>query len=57
MIRIQKLKQPKKTSGIELPPGQSQIIKKIKIQNTGKETVWVDTYTRKPVEPIKGGLK
>lgn len=54
MIRIQKLKQPKKNSGKKIGPGESIKIKGIEIKNNNKFELWVDTYERKAYAP-KGG--
>lgn len=48
MIRIQRLKEPKTTSGKSLEPGKSVKLAGITIQNTSKDVVYVDTYERKP---------
>ena len=56
MIRVQRLKQPKNTSGKELKSGASVIVDKIKIVNQGASTVYVDQYTRKRY-PVKKTAK
>ena len=50
MLRIQQLKQPKKTSGEIVGAGKSLIIDGIKIKNTNKFPVYVDRYQRKKSE-------
>lgn len=50
MIRVQKLKQPKKTSGKKLEPGVALKIEGVTITNTTKHPLWVDTYKRKPLK-------
>lgn len=52
MIRIQKLKQPKKTSGLKLTKGQSQIFKNVEIRNLNSFAVYVDFCSRKK-QPTK----
>ena len=47
MIRIQKLKQPKKTSGIKIMPGKSIKIGGMVIKNDSNVEVWADEYDRK----------
>lgn len=47
MIRIQKLKQPKKTSGSMIGPGRSIKVGGMLIKNTTNSTVWADEYERK----------
>lgn len=47
MIRIQKLKEPKKTSGKKLPPGEEMLFKGLWIRNTNDYPVFVDWYKRK----------
>jgi len=47
MIRIQKLKQPKKTSGSKVAPGMSWQVKGIQITNLNKFPVYVDSFRRK----------
>lgn len=56
MIRIQKLKQPKKKSGKEVAKGKSLVVDKVKITNLGNKPVFVDTYTRKPYKKKKINL-
>ena len=55
MIRIQKLKQPKKTSGKKIGPGETLKIRGLEIKNTNKFDLWVDTYDRKIYQQPKGG--
>lgn len=47
MIRVQYLKEPKKTSGKRLDPKESILFKGVQITNKGKEPVYVDWYKRK----------
>lgn len=47
MIRIQKLKEPKKTSGKKLETGKLIVMDKIEIRNLGKAAVYIDSYQRK----------
>lgn len=49
MIRIQKLKQPKVTSGKKICPGDIIKFKGVEIRNAGRVDLFVDQYTRKPV--------
>jgi len=51
MIRIQKLRQPKRISGEKLVPGGSMTLKGVKITNGSKFVLFVDGYERKPVPP------
>ena len=48
MIRIQRLKEPKKNSGSELAQGQKMVIMGLEIKNTNKHKVYVGTWERKP---------
>lgn len=50
MIRVQKLKEPKKTSGKKLEVGKTMLLKGIEITNNSKTTVYVDFYKRKTVK-------
>lgn len=52
MIRIQKLKQPKKTSGSKIAPGDTFKIRGIEIKNTNKFDLYVDTYKRLPAKKV-----
>lgn len=52
MIRIQKLKQPKKTSGIKLEIGQHKTVKGVYIENKNKFPIYVDTYVRKKTDKV-----
>ena len=54
MIRIQTLKEPKKTSGTKVDAGESILFKKIVIKNTGDKPVYVDYYKRKPWNKKEG---
>jgi len=51
MIRIQKLIEPKKTSGKKLSPGVEIKVQGVMIKNTSKNTFYVDTYERKKPAP------
>lgn len=51
MIRIQRLKQPKKISGKELGKNQVVVLDRVKIINLDKRPIFVDTYHRKPAKP------
>ena len=51
MIRIQKLKEPKKTSGKKLESGQTIKISGIEIKNSNKFVVYVDSFQRKKPAP------
>ena len=51
MIRIQKLKQPKTTSGKKVSCGETLKIDGLLIKNTNKQDVFVDTYERKSYAP------
>lgn len=53
MIKIQKLKEPKKTSGKKLDAGKTIVFCGLKIENKNKFTVYVDTYQRKKAAPTK----
>jgi hypothetical protein len=55
MIRIQKLKEPKVTSGKKLDQGATIKFKGMMIQNNTKTPVYVDFYERKkyPPKPAK----
>ncbi len=48
MIRIQALKEPKKTSGKKLDPKTTILFKGVEITNKSKKPVYVDWYERKP---------
>lgn len=50
MVRVQKLDQPKKTSGKKLLPGKSFKIDGISVKNNNDYPVYVDNYFRKPSE-------
>ena len=47
MIRIQKLKEPKKTSGKKLEAGAIHALHGVEIKNKNKFPVYVDYYQRK----------
>lgn len=47
MIRIQKLKEPKKTSGQRLEKGKKLIVRGITLVNGNAFPVYVDTFERK----------
>jgi len=51
MIRIQKLDQPKKTSGKKIAPREILKIRGLEIKNTNKFPLYVTTYKRKPYNP------
>lgn len=51
MIRIQKLKEPKKTSGKKLEAGKSHKIRGVEIKNLNNYPVYVDFYNRKKPLP------
>lgn len=51
MIRIQKLKEPKRTSGKKLDAGKSLKIKGVEITNGNKYPMYVDFYERKKSLP------
>lgn len=51
MIRIQKLKEPKKTSGKKLDAGQAHVFHGIHLKNQNKYPVYVDYYQRKKQAP------
>lgn len=53
MIRIQKLKQPKVSSGKEIAPGATLKMRGLEITNTNKFSLWADSYDRKPYKPKK----
>lgn len=53
MIRIQKLKEPKKTSGKKLDAGKSFKLQGLEIKNSNKFPVYVDSYQRKPKPKAK----
>lgn len=48
MIRIQKLKEPKKTSGLRLKPQETLLFRGVHITNNNKYDMYVDWYLRKP---------
>ena len=48
MIRIQALKEPKKTSGTKIDPAATILFKGIEITNKTSKPVYVDWYKRKP---------
>ncbi len=52
MIRIQKLKQPKKISGKELLPGKKMEYRGVEIKNKTKATLYIDYYERKKPSEI-----
>lgn len=47
MIRIQKLIEPKKTSGKKLDSGKVHVFHGVEIKNKNKYPVYVDFYQRK----------
>lgn len=47
MIRIQKLKEPKKTSGKKIEAGKAFKLQGVEIKNYNKFPVYVDSYQRK----------
>lgn len=47
MLRIQKLKQPKKLSGFMLAPGRTTKICKLTITNNNEFEVYIDRFSRK----------
>lgn len=51
MIRIQQLKEPKKTSGKQLLPGKMLALEGMKITNQNKFSVYIDSYERKKAKP------
>jgi hypothetical protein len=51
MIRIQKLKEPKKTSGKKVESGKAHLFHGIEILNKNKYPVYVDFYQRKKPKP------
>ena len=53
MIRIQKLSQPRKTSGHLLGPNKSTKVKGIVITNTNSFGVYVDRFQRKKAKSKK----
>lgn len=48
MIRIQSLKEPKKTSGQKLGRNKSILFKGVQITNKTESEIYVDWYKRKP---------
>jgi hypothetical protein len=48
MLRIVRLRQPNKNSGTAIGPGQTAVIRSVKITNDGKHVIHVGTFTRKP---------
>lgn len=57
MIRIQKLNQPNKHSGLALASGKSIEIKGVTIKNKNSFIIYVDEFTRKPWKPAKKSTK
>lgn len=51
MIKIQKLKEPKRTSGKKLDTGTTHKIQGVEIKNLNKFPVYVDLYERKKAKP------
>lgn len=47
MLRIQKLKRPLRTSGYELKPGATTVVRGLTIVNRNSFSVYVDKFTRK----------
>ena len=47
MVKVQKLKEPKKNSGTKLEYGQSCKLSGIEVKNTNRFAVYVDAYIRK----------
>lgn len=53
MIRIQRLKEPKKNSGVEILPGKMAKVQGLVIKNTNKFPVYAGTWERKPWNKAK----
>jgi hypothetical protein len=53
MIRIQRLKEPKVTSGKRLDRGDTYMLQGVSIHNTNKFSIYVDTFERKKTPPKK----
>jgi len=53
MLRIQKLKQPKVSSGKRIGPGERLKIKGVTIINSNNYDLWADTYKRKDTKKGK----
>lgn len=47
MIRIQKLKQPKATSGKKISPGETVKLRGVEIKNKNKFDLYVDSWERR----------
>lgn len=48
MIRIQALREPKKTSGKKLEPNGTLLFKGVQITNKTEKNIYIDFYLRKP---------
>lgn len=56
MIKIQKLKEPKKTSGTKLLPGKLFKVAGVEIKNKNTFPIYVDTFKRKKPKKVKSSI-
>ena len=57
MIRIQKLKEPKKTSGHCLEKGKTFTLKGVAVKNNNSFAIYVDSFERKALTAKKAAKK